>query len=297
MRITFDHPPTGTNNQLIDFDPSNPRHYPPVGEEGVYIYGIRAKVNGKLKFIPIVVGESKDLRNRLLEDHYKGKFVKAFENLIYCQNSSISEKKEIWDFSRWRYDLHELRLIYSDMAFYNRHPRGRSLPPFLTAIANLNHLLYIQNIDLYNYRFKLTESIRNIRSDQAIRLLMEKSGYPIFAPVKMAMHLNASNLILTLKNFNENFYFVYACYNNQLENENTPEIKNLLISKTGRRAAEHQLKNKLKNIHIHTTANSKNIKYSCSLQFDMGQIRNELVNVGGHSYNDLTGNYITSLIL
>lgn len=297
MTITFHHPPTKTANPLTDFEPWNPCHYPVNNEAGLYIYGIRAKVDGKLKFIPLVVGESKDLRKRLFEDHYNGKYVKAFENLIYGRNRPISERKEIWNFSKSRYKLPELRLIYGDMAVYNHHPRGRNLPPFLTAIATLSQLLYFQNIDLYNYRFILTEPIRNIRSDQAIRLLMEKSGDPLFAAVKVLMQLNAANLILTLKNFNENFYFVYASHNNQLENENLPANQNLLISDTGRRAAEHQLKDKLKNIHIHTTADSKNIKNSSFLQFDISKIQNELVNVGGHPYNDSTGNYITPLIL
>jgi hypothetical protein len=297
MSIIFHHPPTRTVNPLTDFEPWNPLHYPGNIEAGLYIYGIRAKVHGKLKFIPLVVGESMDLRKRLFEDHYNGKYVKAFENLIYGGNRPISERKEIWNFSKCRYDLPELRLIYGDMAVYNSHPRGRKLPPFLTTIATLQQLLYFQNVDLYNYRFILTEPIRNIRSDQAIRLLMEKSGDPLFAAVKVLMQLNAANLILTLKNFNENFYFVYASHNNQLDKENLPENQNLLISDTGRRAAEHQLKDKLKNIHIHTTADSKNIKNSCFLQFDISKIQNELVNVGGHPYNDSTGNYKTPLIL
>lgn len=298
MTIRFHHPTTGTSNPLIDFEPWNPLHYPKKIEAGLYIYGIRAKVDGKLKFIPLVVGESKDLRKRLFEDHYTGKYVKAFENLIYGRNRSISEKKEIWNFSKWRYELPELRLIYGDMAVYSGLPAlGRALPPFLIAIAALDHLLYFQNNDFYNYRFGLTEPITNIRSDEAVRLLMEKSGDPTYAAVKTLMQLNAVNLILALKNFNENFYYVYASQNNQLESENRLELQKLLMSDRGRKGSEHQLKDKLNNIQIHTTADSKNIKYSGSLQFDLSKIQTELVNVGGHSYNDPTGNYIKPLIL
>jgi len=297
MIITFDNPLKGKANPLIDFDPSDPGHYPSVGEVGVYIHGIRARVDGILKFIPIVVGEG-NLYDALYKRHYYGKYVKAFENLTNSKVKSISAKKEIWDFSKWRYDLPELRLIYGDMAVYSGLPAlGRALPPFLIAIAALDHLLYFQNNNFYNYRFRLREPIRDIRSDEAVRLLMEKSGAPTYAAVKTLMQLNAANLILALKNFNENFYFVYASQSNQPENENLLELQNLLISARGRKAAEHQLKDALQNIHIHTTADSKNINYLGSLQFDLSKIQTELVNVGGHSYNDPTGNYIKPLIL
>ncbi len=269
MKVIFHHP-LKTNNPLIDFDPSNPDHYPSDGEVGVYIHGIRAKVDGILKFIPIVVGEGK-LHNALYERHYIGKYLSAFENLTNFKQKSISEPKEIWDFSRTRYSTKDLGNIYSDMGIYDSLPRrGRKKHPFLRTIASLNSLLYFQNNDFYNYRFRLTEPIRDIRSDEAVRLLAAKATTALNAKLKCSIEANYINLILTLKNFTENFYFVYSV---------DPSLNAL----ANRHAAEVATKSVLKKLGINTTADS-NRKGNITLinQIDLSNIQNDLVNLGNH---------------
>jgi hypothetical protein len=68
-----------SKNPFIDFNPSNPNHYPQGA--GVYISGIRVVIDGEINFVPICVGETKDLKKRLFEDHFVGKFLKNLENL------------------------------------------------------------------------------------------------------------------------------------------------------------------------------------------------------------------------
>lgn len=279
MKITFHHPPTGTANPLIDFEPWNQNHYPPEGEVGVYICGIRAKVDGVLKFIPMVVGEG-NLRDALYKRHYAGKYLTAFENLRGCKKKAISEKKEIWDFSKVRYSVPDLKNIYSDMYIYDGLPRlGRKHPTFFKAIIALNNLLYFQNVDFFNHKYGLTEIPRNVRADEAVLILAEKSAKATLPKLKCRMQKNYMNLILTLSNFTENFYFIYA-------------VDSSLSTRPNRLAAEVATKSALKSVGIHTTADS-NRKGNINLieKIDFSEIQNELVNIGGHNYSDIVGNY------
>lgn len=283
MKVIFHHP-LKTTNPLIDFDPSISDHYPPDGEVGVYIHGIRAKVDGILKFIPIVVGEGK-LYNALYERHYMGKYLTAFENLTNCKQKSISEPKEIWDFSKTKYSSKDLSNIYSDMGNYDGLPRtGRKEPPFLRKIASLNTLLYFQNIDFFNYKHGVTEKTRNLRSDEAVRLLAAKATNALNAKQKYSLESNYINLILTLKNFTENFYFVYSM---------NPSLNTV----ANRHAAEVATKSALKKLGINTTADS-NRKGNITLinQIDLSNIQNDLVNLGNHAYNNHE-NYQRPLII
>ena len=94
----FDSTGKLSQNPFVDFDPKNPNHYPKGA--GVYIYGIRVVIEGEMKFVPICVGETVNLRIRLFEDHFVGKYLKNLENLTALKPKSIKEKKELWDFSK-----------------------------------------------------------------------------------------------------------------------------------------------------------------------------------------------------
>lgn len=290
MTITFHHPPTGTVNPLIDFEPWNTKHYPNNDEVGVYICGLRAKVAGELKFIPIVVGEG-NLYDALCKRHYDGKYVKAFNNLTNTPKN-ISEKKEIWDFSKWRYELVDLLDIYTDMDFYDGLPRNnRNNLTFLTQIASLKSLLYFQNNQFYNFRFGFTETQADIRADEAVFLLGEKCENQAYANCKYLIRANTTNLILTLKNFTENFYFVYAV-------EPTLNLPNQKDARANRLAAEIATKSALKRIGIKTTADSnRKGNIDVNLEIDLSLVQNELVNISNHPFNDTNGNYIKSLII
>jgi hypothetical protein len=152
MEIIFKHPPVKdaagnlSLNPFKDFDPNKKDHYPDDNEVGVYILGIKAKVDNEVKFIPLVVGEGK-LRNRLYKDHYLSKFVTPLINLKEGKTKHIKEKKEIWNFSKSSYKKKEVKKIYADMHTYDKLPRtGRTTKPFLVTISGLRNLLYFQNL-------------------------------------------------------------------------------------------------------------------------------------------------------
>lgn len=287
--LIFKHPPTGTASPLTDFEPENRNHYPTKGVNGVYIYGLRAKVNGALKFIPIVVGEG-NLHQRLFKDHYKGKFLDAFENLTSCKKKGLSSSnKEIWDFSKKTYDIKALSNIYTDMKSYNGFLGTRSK---LSSIVGLKSLLYFQNIDFYNIRHGLGLPFSygpNIRSEQAVLLLAERILFfdvKINKTVKCVLKTNCMHLILTLQNFVENFYYVYAVDDDYLNDKNN------------RYSAEYRTKAALSQLGIHTTAaDLKKGNKDDSPSIDLSEVQGELVNMGGHPYNDEQGNYLNPLIL
>jgi len=276
MSLIFNHPPIGTASPLTDFEPENPNHYPMKGANGVYIYGLRAKANGVLKFIPIVVGEG-NLHQRLYKDHYKGKFLNAINNLTSCYEKGISSStKEIWDFSKKTYDIKALSNIYTDMKTYNGFLGARSK---LRSIVGLKSLLYFQDIDFYNIRHGLPLSYGpNIRSEQAVLLLAERIllaskcfDAKINQTVKCAIKTNCMRLILTLQNFVENFYYVYAVDESYLD-----DGKN-------RKSAEYRTFEALASLGINTTADSRlkgNKNYSPSI--DLSKVQSDLVNLGGH---------------
>jgi hypothetical protein len=280
MTIKFYHPPTGTANPFHDFDPQNRSHYP--SGEGLYICGIKARVDGVLKFIPTVVGEGNLLR-ALYKRHYDGKYLKAFQNLTLAKPKTISEKKEIWDFSKGHFTTAEIIGKYNDMHSYDGLPsRGRNLPAFFGKIIGLKNLLYFQNIDYLNHKFGLGFPVRNISSDEAVKILANVSVSPHLQQIAE----NYIKLILTLGNFSQNFYYVYASESNQQDMNTVAKLKDEKF----RKAAEHQLKQSLKSINIHTTADDKKIQIGDELEFDLTNIQGQLVNTGEHSF-DGNGEY------
>jgi hypothetical protein len=250
MNITFHHPPALdaagnlSKNPFIDFDPQNEKHYPTKDKEGVYILGLKAKVDGELKFIPLVVGEGQ-LRKRLYTDHYKGKYVTPLNNLLESKPKKIKEKKEIWDFSKSSYEKSELQKIYEEMKAYDTLPRnGRQEKPFLTKIASLEHLLYFQNINFFNCRYgKFNDSHIDLGSDEAVLLLCQMLNDKKYSKHHLNIQINLIKLVLALKNLSDNFYFIYA-------------VNEDLKSSDNRKFIEVTLKENFGRIGIYTTADS-----------------------------------------
>lgn len=277
VAVVFKHPPNCGANSLINFSPNNPNHYPDPGSNGIYIYGLRACVNGQLKFIPLAVGEG-HLRARLFNDHYRGKFLKACNNLNSIHPKQVKEKKEIWDLSKEHYTINDLRKLYNDMRVYSNLPRtGRTQFPLLNKIANLNSLLYFQNDNFYNCRYgTFKTSYKNITADQAVSLLTSMENSPAYAKGQSKIKSNRKNLILTLQNLASNFYYVYA-------------EDSLFACRDKRLSTEVATKAALEKIKIFTTADSYR-KGSLSLikswEFDFSHIQNDLVNMELPLYKD-----------
>lgn len=286
MNIIFHHPPTKTKNPLVDFDPSNPKHYPGEKEEGVYIYGIRARVAGTLKFIPLVVGEGGDLFKRLYKDHYLGKFANPLAILLGNNTLKSGDPKEIWDFSNTNLSTSDLNDIYCDIKSYNNQigKRGK-----VSLVADLNHLLFFQNCDYFHLRYggKQLAKKKDIGTHEAVGYLMDmlNNGYAHHSH-KIQQH--AVRIILSLSNFKDRYYYVYAP---------TSSIKDKgLTKRETRESIEKRTKDLLNTINIYTTADSrKGASIQCPV--NLSNIADELVNNGVHNYNNKNGYYNKPLIL
>lgn len=280
MKVTFHHP-LKTANSLIEFDPSSPSHYPPVGEEGVYIYGIRVKVDGVLMFIPIVVGEG-NLRKRLYNDHYIGKFAAPLAILLGDKKVKSGDAKELWDFSKSDLAVSELSSIYQDIDNYDKAlgKRGK-----LSRVAHLVHLIFFQDSDFFNLKHWL-ESVgnnHNVKIEQSIDYLIKLHSSPSTSTIE-----HITRIITALSNFKQNFYYVFA------STQNNAEID--LGNRVLRESIEKQTKKQLKSIGLYTTADGRK-GAEISIKLDLNKIKDELANLGGHEYNDRFGNYINPLII
>ena len=245
-----------SNNPFIDFDPNNPDHYPQGAV--VYIYGIKVKVDNNLKFVPVCVGESLNLRKRLLNDHYQGKFVKNFQNIINGSNRRISEKKELWDFSLPNKTILQFAHLYCDMRIYNimRNERNRTSEQFLVRLKALKNLIYFQNENFFNIKHNL----------------IFQPNHSNLSASEAALKYSGSSVVIkeTLKNFCDNFYFVYS---NDLGIE-----KYSFSNVEDRLNVEVKLKDFLgDNYGVYTTADSNRKGREFDVHFDFSEIENELV--------------------
>jgi hypothetical protein len=286
MKITFQHPQTGTANPLIDFDPTNEKHYPTKNESGVYIYGIRAKVDSRLKFIPIVVGEG-NLYKRLYKDHYLGKFANPLAILLGDNSKKSGDAKELWDFSKTNMSIPELMNIYKDIDLYDKYlgKRGK-----LSLVALLHNLIFFQNSDFFHLKHSISPlgGNVNVKTEESIGYLIDiiVKGY---TTNNKNISVHASRILLTLGNFRDKFYYVYASAKNNPETD--------FADKGVLHSIEKQTKEKLKKINIHTSAGEMAGTIKDSIEIDLSGIQNELVNIGEHDFNNPNGNYKNPLIL
>jgi hypothetical protein len=266
-KIIFNHPPVA--NPFVNFDPSNKEHYPDENQIGVYILGIKAKVDDELKFIPLVVGEGK-LRNRLYKDHYLSKFVTPLINLAEGKFKKIKEKKEIWNFSNSSYKKSELKRIYAEMHTYDKLPRiGKKEKTSITKISGLRNLLYFQNKNFFNCRFgDFRNEHINLQSDEAILYLSELLNDKKYVNNHLDIQKNMFELVLTLKNLCDNFYYVYS--NHDILNR----------TNSNRHFVEVKTKEELNKKGIYTTADSNRPGTESNiteLTIDFSKIQNELI--------------------
>lgn len=245
-----------SNNPFIDFDPNNSEHYPKVPL--VYIYGIKVEVDNQIKFLPVCVGESDNLPNRLFKDHYHGKFVKNFQNIINGTNKKITERKELWDFSMAQMTILQVAHLYDDMRIYNimRNETNRTSNQFLVRLTKLKNLIYFQNENFFNIKHNLIFQTNhsNLSSSEA------------------ALKYSGSSVVIkeTLENFCDNFYFVYS--------DDLGMEEYSLLNREDRLNVEVKLKDFLGDkFGIYTTADSNSKGRDFDVDFDFSEIENELV--------------------
>jgi hypothetical protein len=280
MKVKFNHPPTGTRDPLNDFDPTKQCHYPKTN--GVYIYGIRLKINKELKFVPLVVGEG-NLYKRLYKDHYLGKFNSPFLSINNIP-SKIGDNKELWNFPDKNYNILDICKVYKDMEIYDS---TKSSLRYQLA-KKLHELIYFQDFIFYqNLISQNFSSKNNLNIIDAYNHL--QTGANLF-------NNYALKIKHTLDNFNSNFYYIYA----DLYNKNHIELDDVEVEKYNNwdnpkcytknsngkiitTLIEKSVKNALKKINISTTAATAN-KGVLNMDIIFSNVQNELVNVGGHNY-------------
>jgi hypothetical protein len=282
MKIIFQHPPTGTKDPFKDFEPWNPRHYPEGG--GVYIYGLRTIVNGVLKFIPLVVGQSDDLQNRLHKDHYMGKFANPLAIILGNGSLHSGDPKEIWDFSNSFLTIPELVKIYKDIDSYDNTLGKKNK---VAHVALLKNLIFFQDCNFFHLKHAVNPIFKkkNIKTEQSVKYLVNMlTGGLTKNTNDIIQHI--SKILLSLNCFRDSFYFVYAIKSEGIN----------LLNMHDRESAEKATKKQLKSIKLYTTADARKGK-EMPIQIDLTEIQDELVNVGSRQYNDLNGNYKNPLII
>lgn len=203
---------------------------------GVYIWGMKVKVNGATYFAPWCVGEGR-LRERI-ETHYFG----------LCSRGSY--KEELFDFSQDEYSISDIRRLYQAMNEYDHKVRkaGKSdlksgKFPKLDAACLIDRLIFWQDNRFLHH--KSTGTYKGVlKYDIHDQSAIMPSGWldVIHAkdPDSKAMDLKA-RITKCKKNFDHGFYFLYV----------------LQVDGTSTKQMEHATKDALKKVGIYTTADAK----------------------------------------
>lgn len=261
MTIQFQHP----LNCFTGFDPSDVNHYKNlINVPGIYIYGLRLNIKGQgKKFVPMYVGIAEDLKKRLYDNHFKQ------ENY----SDKKTSKKEIFDFSKNKHSIKEIVERYRDMLVYDQVTNcgGIQRP----TISYLKHLIWFQDLTFYNIKLGFCNCPYNTYKNDSNHLeTLKQNGFlDKLHSLNPFLGVEAIKLkcIETKKQFDTDFYFVYATWDNN-------EIGKIKVTD-----AELATKKALNQIGIHTTAKANGDIYP--MKIDLTQISNDLINLGGHPFD------------
>lgn len=269
MNVQFKHP----SNGFMNFNPSDINHYSNLNLPGIYIYGLRQNIKGiqGKTFIPLYVGITKNLKKRLYDDHF----------LQESWPGKKSSKKEIFDFSNEDYSLEAIADRYRDMLVYDlvTNYKGQQRP----IISYLKHLVWFQ--DLTFYHEKIGANIFPLPRTNSNHLDSYKNG------LLSSMKNNSLNEIitkgeLTKKKFNNDFYFVYATYQDIINSNDVIDLKNSTLSanytKESAEKIEFRTKKVLNQLGINTTAKAEVI--NSQIKIDLSIIQNDLINLTGETF-------------
>ena len=296
MEIEFNHPPTGTIDPFNKFNPKESAHYPVGNAEiipaaGIYIYGLKLKMDKIERFAPLYVGISNNLKNRLFNHHYS-KTIKGNGN------------KDLWSFLKGYYSLKEIHKRYNEMFYYdyinnNRKSNiNRVSEVYMKELNMLKHLIYFQNKNYFNLKYNLPFEENLSDSEREIN---HSAAMNIFPYIR-------SDITKMISIFEKNFYYVYARMDKHVKidqndslRKNYPLFNDINHFGSKREKAdgyklaeliEGGTKKALNLIGLHTTAKAEG--KIIDMDIDLSKIQNELINLGEHSYN-VSGKYIDSL--
>jgi hypothetical protein len=244
MKIIFQHPPTGTKDPFKDFEPWNPRHYPEGG--GVYIYGLKLKIDNVLKFVPIYVGKHNTNLGKRIFEHY------------YQERMPGNSCKEIFDLTKIK-SLSDIKEIYDAMREYDSE-RGKSSKK----ISN-EKLIWFNDKDFFNTyiskslgKYKYVSLSNYISGSGHLASLYPKVGdfdLMISKDKTIAECIRELNdkIVASKSLYNDKFYFLFA--------NNIPKDKLLFY--------ENSTKLALQKLGIYTTAWANKEGNSSIINFEL----------------------------
>jgi hypothetical protein len=278
MTIIYNHPPVTIGNPFQNFNPNNRHHYPN-GMSGIYVWGLKIKINQALKFVPLYVGIAKDLGERLWT-HYCNNRENGNWNWYvfnYCSVKNLSDVTDLY------------KSIYT--ADFNIKKINKSFKHRYT-----DKLVWFNDKEFFN--LKLSTNHSNYFSDAGVLSSILPGGdldQIILADnsKKSTCNILKNNIICSKKNFNDNFYFVYST----LDTSNEPWSikKNDGPVKKQARNIEVATKFLLQKIGVFTGSDSKNkVDNFNTIQIDLQNIQNDLINLG---FSNNENHYNSPLIL
>lgn len=290
MKVKFNHPIVNGNNPFNEFNPNDISQYPE--GVGIYCYGFRKNINGKKVFIPLYVGISENLKNRLFQ-HYKE------------ERSNGNSKWYVFDYSDLK-SSKDVTGLYGDMMIADSK-KGIDNCRYSKKLIWFNHHTF------FNYKLELQLTSSQYKSNSGVRSSIINNAdldqIQFNEPLSNASELKRK-IIESKAVFDEDFYFIYSNLDMDVEIDKDEELFDLFktyqsskVYKIGRKNGpgkkicekiEHLTKNKLRNINIHTVAKSHGKLISGNI--DLSNIQNCLINLENHNYI-ANGVFVNPLIL
>ena len=160
MKIKFNHPIVNGNSHFEEFNPNDISQYPE--GVGIYCYGFRKKIDGKKVFIPLYVGISENLKDRLFQ-HYKE------------ERSNGNSKWYVFDYTSLKSNT-DVSDLYNDMMISDSK-KGINISRYS------NKLIWFNNSSFFNIKLKVTcskyKSNSGVRSGMMAYLVLRTFFSPI----------------------------------------------------------------------------------------------------------------------
>ncbi len=267
MKVTFQNPLQGNPFHLVN---NNPFNYLKNKISGVYVYGLLLDINNEKKFIPINVGESSDIKTRILK-HYNGVVNRTTnKELFNVVNPS---------------NLNEIGKLYSSIHFYDslqsKKIKNFKQSPFFIKINTLNkHLIYFQSPDFYRFKgikFNGNADLNILNTTIQLR----NCG----CVLSQQLVNNIDNVCDLYKN---NFYFIFSekfINDKNIENFFSPNING--NGNMERKIAETITKHSLQKIQIETTSPIlENYEIKNIDSINLSNIQQNLINLTGEPFTN-----------
>lgn len=272
MIITFNNPPTNCHNPLVNFNPTNKHHYP-VGA-GVYVYGLRLIVDGKLQFVPLYVGIAKDLKKRIRQ-HYNEEKTDGNSKWYVFNYSKIASNSDVSN-------------LYHDMEKADTY-RGLNNNRFT------NSLIWFNNPAFFDWKLSLATGTSTYKPHSGV-LSSIKDIVGDLDGIGSSQAIQLKNQIVDAKRcFDKDFYYIYATLDNDLVcNNGTDEsLKSLYKSykltgawKNGDKngpgkflaeALETETKYLFRKLNICTVAKSHKNRKFAGVSLNLNAVQNNLI--------------------